>query len=250
MERHDIMAHLGSFLDEEARTGYPRLSLIPDTRVRKFLHCFRALDADESRHVRGALSKDAAAGYCGTRSPATDLLEEEAGALARLRNAASGLPEFRFLSLKILKMWAGAQQSENPGMKAQMKGNELPEDVVAWVSTLTTAKATELRKLAKSVFLSRFGLRPEKWDGGVWRYRKDGGAFEIELDFGGSWGQQMRYTVLVNDPASPYGSKRLTFEGLLGIGAGDWDFISAQDAERSVVVLADLIDEVVRIATN
>ena len=170
--------------EAEERAGFPRLSRIPDTSVRRFLHYFRSLPQSDAELLRRAIAKRATGFFLPMGNP-IDHTNAESVALEQKARALAQLADWQFTSLKLLKMAAGMSRSEHPVMKRQMSGFQMPDDVLRWLDGLTTCKATELRKLVKQAFASRFGFAAENLGGGNWVYhRADGGdSFEIEIDY-------------------------------------------------------------------
>jgi hypothetical protein len=177
------------------------------------------------------------------------LTEAESLAVEQQARASAQLRDWQFMSLKLLKMAAGMSRSDHPAMKRQMNGCRMPKDVLGWIDGLTTCKATELRKLVKRACASRFGFVAENLGGGNWVYhRADGrGQFEIEIDYGGTWGQQLRYSVFLGERRAGTPPRGLRFECLLGAGSGDWDFITESTADQDIALLLDLVEYVVNI---
>jgi len=160
--------------------------------------------------------------------------------------------DWQFTPLKLLKMSASMSRSEHPTVKKQMEGFQMPEDVLRWLDGLTTCKATELRKLVKRAFSSRFGFKAENLGGGNWVYHRPDGScpFEVEIDYGGTFGQQLRYSVRIGKrkPGGPLGG--LILENMMGAGSGDWDFITESTADRDIALLVDLVEYAAGIPTR
>lgn len=245
MHPETVIAFLSEKFEAEERTGFARLSKVPETHVWQFLEYYRGLGQEEAHLLKQWKAKRAAAFFIA--QPFTTLVtESEALAYNRCGNALACMGDYRFMSLKLLKMAVGYCRSEHPRVKAQLQAFQMPEEVVKWVDGFSTCKAPELRRLVKAAFQSRFGLRPEKQGGGVWLYRRPEASspFEVEIDYGGTWGQQLRYWVHVHEPRLNTTFKRLTYESLLGAGVGDWDFITEAGADQAVALLTDLVAEV------
>lgn len=157
--------------------------------------------------------------------------------------------DWQFTSLKLLKMTAGMCRSEHPVMKRQMTGFKMPEDLLQQLDKVTTCKAATLRKLVKQAFSSRFEFTAENLGGGNWVYHRadDDNSFAVEIDYGGSWGQQLRYSVSLKKRRAGEPPDQLQFESLFGAGLGDWDFITEARADQDVALLVDLVEYVVEI---
>ncbi len=246
MQAETIIIFLSTKFDAEEQTGFTRLSKVPNTSVWRFLHYFRGLRTEEVRVLKRFLAKRAAGLFASLPVTVPPATEAEALAYQRCQKAIAGMGEYRFMSLKLLKMAVGYCRSDHPVAKTQLHGFQMPREVVKWVDGLSACKALELRRLVKAAFQTQFGLRPENHGGGVWLYRRPKGdfPFEVEVDYGGRWGQQLRYCVHVHEPRLGITFRRLTFENLLGVGGGDWDFITEAQASQMVELLTDLVEEV------
>jgi hypothetical protein len=244
VEAGAIIAFFRSEFQAEERAGFARLSLVPDSRVRRFLHHFRSLSADDGESLKSAITKRAARCFLSPQQPihTTDV---EAAAFDQQGDVTMQLGSvWQFTSLKLLKMSAGMCRSEHPSVKKQMEGFHMPEDVLQWLDGLTTCKATELRKLVKHAFAAHFGFKAENQGGGNWVYHRPDGScpFEVEIDNGGTWGQQLRYSLRIGKRQSGIPLGGLIFEDMMGAGSGDWDFITESTADRDVALLVDLVE--------
>ena len=235
--------------EAEERDGFGRLSVIPDTQVWRFLHYYRTLDAAEAVRLKVALALRGAARFVPSdaqvyRSQPPD------PALGRCNDATQRLgTEWKFNSLKLLKMTAGWVRSKHPRAKAEMRHVHVPDEIIQWIEGMDTCKAPELRKLVKLALHSRFGLKAENNGGGVWIYKHPANSqpFSVEIDYGGTWGQQLRYEIHIESPLVSRSVRGVRYESLMGIGGGDWDFITTGNADQSIAALCDLIDHTVRL---
>jgi hypothetical protein len=257
------IAFVRAEFEREEQTGFARLAKIPDTHVWRFLRYFRGLKADEAAALKAALARRGCRLLWQHARPLT-FREEQDAAFNALRAGIGRVRDFRLESLKMLKMAVGLSQSDDPRAKAQMKHVVIPPDIIEWVNGLTTCKATTMRKLVKVALKSRFGLKSGNEGGGEWAYRDPGGQgkLEVQIDYGGTWGQQLRYTVSLHEPSMapspppsffPYLSipgwvRGLNYERILGVGSGDWDFMTEGNADQSIALLTDLIEDTARIA--
>jgi hypothetical protein len=252
VEAAAIVAFFRNEFEAEERAGFPRLSLVPDTNARRFLHYLRNIPKVDAELLKSATAKIASRFHVPDEHPIrlTDaeslVLELKASEMVQMGG------NWQFMSLKLLKMGAGMSRSEHPTMKKQMSGFQMPDDVLRWLDGLTTCKATELRKLVKHAFASRFRFAPKNLGGGNWVYHRPDGScpFEVEIDYGGTWGQQLRYSVRFGErrPGTALGG--LIFETVLGAGVGDWDFITEATADRDVALLVDLVEYAASIPTR
>ena len=111
--------------------------------------------------------------------------------------------------------------------------------------SLSAPKAGEIRKAINLAFGQRYGARPQNEGGGAWRYPGVWGerAFEVKVDYGG-W-DQLRYEVEYDDPNSGVSARRLSYERLVGVGVGHWDFITTDTLQGSIDVLCEMIERLV-----
>jgi hypothetical protein len=246
METSVASAFFKREFEGEEESGFPRLSRVPDTAVRRFLHYFRGLSKDDAEALKCAIAKRAVSLF-GLVAHPIPLTAAETLAVEHQRRALAQMGDWQFTSLKVLKMAAGMSRSEHPAVKRQMNGFEMPDDVLRWLDGLTTCKAAELRKLVKQAFASRFALTAENHGGGNWIYHQAGSAdsFAVEIDYGGTWGQQLRYSVYLRRRRAGEPPSHLRFESLLGAGLGDWDFMAESSADQDVALLVDLVEYIV-----
>ena len=247
MNQEVVAAMLREEFEKEERNGFPLFSLTPDTCVWRFLHYYRTLDPATAARLKLALAGRGAAWFV---PPNTQSLGSQTSdpTLERCHAATQRLyAEWKFNSLKLLKMTVGWVRSEHPRAKAAMQHVHVPEEVVQWIEGLTTCKAPELRKLVKLALQARFGLKPENSGGGVWLYKHPANSqpFSVEIDYGGTWGQQLRYEIQIDDAQLPLRFRGVRYESLLGVGGGDWDFITTGNADQTVALLCDLIEHTV-----
>jgi hypothetical protein len=251
METGPLAAFLKGEFESEEKAGFPRLSRVPDTYVRRFLHYYRSLTPTDTEPLKSALAKCA----CHLFAPegcAMRLAEAESLAREQWRHALTWMGgDWQFWSLKDLKSAAGIirSPSQHPVMKRQRQGLHMPEDVLAWIDGLTTCKAAELRKLVKQALEARFGFAAEPLGGGNWVYRRPGeeSSFEVAIDYGSRFGAQLRYSVYLTKRRPGDFPSQLCFESIMGAGFGDWDFITEATADQDITLLADLVEHVVGI---
>lgn len=250
MRPEDAAEFLPREFEREERNGFARAGRIPDTHLWKFLAHYRRLTPQDAAVLKRALAKHRARQFLQDPN-APQLNEEEDAAFRNLQQGMALLSEWKWISIKLLKMHAGSCQSPHAWVRAQVRGFEMPPEILSWINSLTTCKAATMRKLVKVAFGSRFGLEPENEGGGVWVYRDPDRQmrFEVEIDYGGTWGQQLRYQVRLVRPADGKIRLAANYEILLGMGIGDWDFITEGNADQSIALLTDLVEDTVRIGT-
>jgi hypothetical protein len=251
METEAAIAFLRAEFDREERGGFPRLARVPDTNVRRFLHYFRGLAKSDAELLKSAIAKYACR-FIAPSGYGVRLADLETLALERKARAFTMIGYWRFMALKNLKLAAGMSRSEHPGMKKQMLGFQMPADVLGRVDGLTACKASELRKLVKHAFAVHFGFVAESIGGGNWVYRRADGeeSFEVAIDYGARFGQQLGYSVQLSKRGPGDPPSQLCFEAILGAGFGNWNFITEATATQDIALLVELVEHVVRFAAR
>jgi len=112
------------------------------------------------------------------------------------------------------------------------------EDLLPDVSCLVPAKAPELRKLVKCALLAR-GFTAVATKGAEHEYVHPSGL-PVHVDFGSRMGQLCYW---VSDIRS-HGT--LSYELLWG-QPGGWDYLTEENASRSIDLLPELVDELARL---
>jgi hypothetical protein len=147
-----------------------------------------------------------------------------------------GVMQCRFeqLPLKTLKQWVGAMKTDKPGAKRMLgPGGVIPE-VIAFADQFEMIDAAEMRKRLKSYFADTFGLKASKWVGGTWHYRSPERAVGIEIDFSGSFGQQLCYGIL--HPKT----RQMNLDTMWGLGVGNWNYLHQGNFEESLRILGKI----------
>ena len=151
--------------------------------------------------------------------------------------------DWRYVDVRTLRMYLADRRSPRPG-----PGLHLPDDVARQAAAIVPISAGELRKRLKAALGERFGARPENRGGGDWIYtgRHSERAFSLHIDFGGR-SDQLRYEVSYVDSSTGIHANRLNYEGMLGFGLGNWDYVTASTADDAVSHLCDLVARLVSI---
>jgi hypothetical protein len=119
---------------------------------------------------------------------------------------------------------------------------ELPKALIDRANAVTGAKAPELRKAVKQAF-GTLGLSRARNDGGgCWGYRCTHGdtAFLVNIDYGGRYAQ-LRYDAKIPALGGEHLLDRLIYETTLGLGRGDWNFLTVDNLDESMRVLIDVV---------
>jgi len=115
------------------------------------------------------------------------------------------------------------------------------------LARVTPAKAPFLRKLIDRTFNEMFAAEKTKVPGGEILQKGifEGTRIEVAIDYGSRM-HQVRYGVSIPDETKTVYARRLTYEGLFAAGHG-WDYLTEENAGRSVDLLRGLIARIVRL---
>jgi hypothetical protein len=156
-------------------------------------------------------------------------------------DALGRMTGWQYLDAPSLRMILADLRSTRPSPELR----DTPAEVLARAETIPTT-AADIRRAVKSAFTEAFGVRVEKRPAGVWRYAGVHGRrpFVVQIDYGGR-SNQLRYEVQYVDERTGVRAVRLTYEPLLGLGLGRWDFVTADNLESSVSLLVEFVGELV-----
>ena len=123
-----------------------------------------------------------------------------------------------------------------------------PLSVIANAEPPTPASAAEIRKVVKQVFVERFDVKPTNVGSGIWNYpgEYDGRPFTLTLNWGRIF--KLRYSISpchFQPHQQFHGVNGLTWEGMLGLGMGHWDFVCQHNLARSVELLGEIVKKMV-----
>jgi len=141
---------------------------------------------------------------------------------------------FEHFPLKTLKQWVGAMKSDKPGAKRMLGPEGIIPEAIEFADKFEMIDAAEMRKRLKTYFADTFGMKASKWVDGTWFYRSPERAVGIEIDFSGSYGQQLRYQILHPKP------KRISLELMWGLGVGNWNYLHQGNFDESMQILGTI----------
>jgi hypothetical protein len=233
-------------LAAEADAGFPRLRRIPQTGIIQFLDYFSALTPGD----RFQLLDDLAVRAAIRLHPGTASGFPPAPAWDRYWRAVTSPGPFnggfRYCDVKFLALVPKVK--EFGGYEGWIKNHQGPwvseralqprEDLLPGLDCLVPARAPELRKLVKGALLAR-GFTGVATKRAEQEYIHPSGI-PVHVDFGSRIGQVCYY---VGD-IRRYGT--LSYELLWG-QPGGWDYLTKENAARSVELLPELIDAVARL---
>jgi hypothetical protein len=237
------------FVSEQS-TEFARLKRIPDTRVIRFLDTFTQLSQTEQSEVVDLLAEWSAYGFLGQLPPPpvvepfsrwTQPLALAEGIRYTGVNLLAGLAKSR--QYGSLKKWLTAQGIT--GLAAQP-----PEPLASCLEDLKPVRIPTLRRLVQQAFATCFAAESKDLGSEFWRYhgQLDETTLRVEIRYSGRMSRpQLQYNVQVKNPNSGRHLSGVTFERVLGVGFGWWDYLTVENAERSVVLLCDLVKYAVQL---
>jgi hypothetical protein len=258
--RRHAVALLRTELAEEAASGFTRLRHIPQTDIIWFLDYFSNLTGAEREALLDALAESAAAAFALRRPAAIAQRQLEmlpvAPPLAQMleaRNRPGGKGGTRYTDVKMLcgdpslrepSYYHSSWRENLTALHFQPRPDLLPD-----LDHLKAAKAPLVRKLVNAALTQSLHLRKEKLPGGVSKCTGRYGEYEItvRVDFGGML-SQLGYTVTLKDPGDQsLVFVQLDYELLWGTG-GRWDYLTEENAPRSIAFFAEQIAYLVNLA--
>ncbi len=250
----DTRARLVEWLQNEfaaeQRAGFPRLKRIPDTRVIRFLDHFATLSPVKQAELTAVLADWASHQFSATPLP-TATYEQFVRATAT-PGMAEGL---RYMGMPLL---AGlAKGAEHGGLEGWFRmrgatglGMQPPEWLLPNVAALVPVKVSTMRRLVKKAFARLFAPSLTEIGSGIWRYEGTmaGSALRILVGFSAAMGPpQFRYAVEVRGKGWVIVAPNFCFESVLGVGFGWWDYLTEENAARSVDLLCELVEYLARL---
>jgi hypothetical protein len=247
--RSDIVALLRADFGAEAAARFPRLRRVPQTLVVQFLDYFDSLGPEDQSALLDALAlrgsvmirPASAAGF--PAAPAFDRYWQT----VMSQGPFSG--GYRYCDIKSLaaiptipefgsyERWI--EQCQRPWVSE--RAMQPREDLLPDMSFLKPARAPLLRKLVKATLQSR-GFNPEITKGAEHMYLHSSGA-TVRVDFGSYMGQ-LRYSVSARCAETRI--VMLSYESLWS-QPGGWDYLSEENAARSVEFLPELVQYLIEL---
>jgi len=243
---HTVAEALTFALQTEKDARFRTIARLPSTEAKRFIRYASKLTDSSWQILSRTLAKrgsrllvksDEKFSYTQIEAAFTDAERHELGAWHKAALTAGG--DVGLMPLRLMKMAVGADKSARS--PAQFAG--LPEPIHK-IDEVQSAKAGTLRKLLKTI-LGGLGFEPRNVGGGNWVWSRSDDAFpcNVSLDFGART-DQLRYHVHLasNDGGPKLG--RLSLEGMLGFGNGHWNVIVEHQAEASVRLLGDIVEDI------
>ncbi len=231
----------------EQESGFRRLKQVPDTDVIRFCDEFPLWSAERQSHFVELAAQSSAYGL------ANEVLPPEIHEKWQQMTSWKTNKGVRYLGVLNL-----AQLAKEPdGLDGWLKlsgatGLALtpPEELLADLRSLKPATTASLKKLVLREFASRFDATARDLGDGFVEYH---GKYEDEpvavrirylSKLGGA---QLEYRVRLV-PLDPTGiGYRWAYESLLRVGHGMWNYLTTENAGRSIALLGDLVESVVKV---
>jgi hypothetical protein len=258
----EVCALVKATLAEEADAGFPRLSLCPSSYAIKFLDCFATLEQPDRDALLQSLARIGGGRFFIHQREVMEqvrALAMDDPATQRYRAAMQSplyMMGMRHEGLRMTK--AILNDPMSVAMRAQTRAkldftprDDLPAALVPDpdFARIIPAKAPLLRPMINKAFKEMFATEKKKLPGGETVYS---GLFEntlidVGIDFGSRM-HQLRYGVGIPDDSKTIFTSRLdyTYEGLWAGGTG-WDYLTEENAERSIALLCDFVARLVRL---
>jgi hypothetical protein len=216
----------------EEVAGFPRLSRMPSTGVRKFLRYYRGLPGGERGTLQEALVSRGLLAFGAQPGP---LDGAEATAYeAWVRQGLMGDHGLDSFSLRMARNMISAAKNE-PEMAQVMA--RFPPAELERIAATASATAPMLRKKIEPLLRAGWGLAGRNSGGGVWYYEDTPGGMRVMVDYGGR--TQLRYWVRPA-PVGPIRATMVSLEGAFGL-IQDWDWITADGADDAAALLAESV---------
>ena len=239
----EVQNAVGEFLtdefESERRAGFRTVRRIPDTRVFRFLDYFADLAGAEQSELRDALVRRALLLLQPTGT-AQDLSENSV-AYRQYVDALRGMNADKYIPARRLESLAAYFHAGT--YRAAFRG--VPAGSLRYAASLNPTKTVELRRRINAAFAELFAANTDRLGANVWLYRGHlaGSRINVEIDYGGG-SDQLRYQATVRSLSHPVVLKGLNYERVLGIGNGNWDFITEENLERSLSLLCEFVSYV------
>jgi hypothetical protein len=124
------------------------------------------------------------------------------------------------------------------------------EHLARGIDDLVPVKIPSLRRLVKAEFTKRFATTAEDIGSESWRYQGTLGPSSVDvwIRYSAKMGRpQLAYQVRVKQGETTLTPPNLCFESVLGAGFGNRDYLTQDNAERSVDLLGELVEYVARL---
>jgi hypothetical protein len=257
-----IIALLRAEFAEEAAAGFPRLKRIPHTSIFSLLDYYDSLNNAQHQALLDGLARFGSDLFFPREAKAGQARVAEMEAhpgFGPYYKSMNSSPAFRtglrYTDVKMLVAMSKCKEVQDEGgiegfyanratsnLAMQPRSDLLPDK-----SDIRPAKSPLLRKIVDAV-LKPLLPEKEKQGGGNFLYSGPLGSGEadVAVDFGSIMGQ-LRYGVSVTNTPHTIPMRLLYFEALW-FQHGGWDYLTEENAERSIALMPELIQYLVRLA--
>lgn len=238
---------LGEFAEEQ-RAGFARLKRVPDTQVIRFLDNFATLSPTDQTDLAAAL-----ADWSSYKFSADPIPQSVVERFTRVRAFGGPVEGLRYTGLNLL---AGLAKGAG-GLAGWLHARgitglaaQLPENLAPDFGDLVPVKIPTLRRLVAKMFAQRFAASARDLSSESWRYEGMLGetSLKVVIRYSARMGRpQLDYQVQVQGKERALTAPNLCFESVLGVGFGRWDYLTQENAERSVELLGELVEYVAKL---
>jgi len=231
-----------AIIEEEDASGWARMRRVPSTSASRNIDYVSKLDPARRRSLLDAFAWNALYMFDPSRDP--HLFNSTPGheEYQKFRDALPLMFSWDYLDVRTLRAILGERGSGGP-FRAYA---DAPDSVIQRAESIRPIKATDIRRVVKQVFRKRFGASAEDLGGGDWRYvaNYSGRTFDVSIDYGGNF-RQFSYEVQYDDEPTGLHPRRLTYERMLGIDHGSWNYLTADNLAESIEFLCQMLEELV-----
>jgi hypothetical protein len=233
-----------SILDAEMASDYRSIRRVPSTYTWRILDYVSGLESGERDALLEAFAANGVFLLLSDRDPKLHAYQSGHPAYLRFVEAMPRLFGWKYADVRFLRGILGDLRSKNPSPEFA----NVPPEVIQHAESIRPTKATEIRREIKSMFARQFKAKAENRQGGNWLYfcEYHGRLFQVHIDYGGR-SAQLRYHLSFDDISTGIRARQLSYEGLLGLDHGDWDFVTADNLSESVLLLVELVEQLVTI---
>lgn len=229
----------------EQRAGFPVLKRVPDTQVIRFLDHFDGLDQPAQSALTAILFEWSSFLFMDVPPP---------NPMWKQFQQATAFPERRggrrYTGVKLL---AGlAKDNSHNGLAECFRtmgieglALEPPLCLVDDTDALVPIGIPSLRRKVNAAFSRLFAPKLTDLSSETWRYEGalDGCQIRVDIRYSGRMGRpQLAYDVQVRGKGRQIVSPYLCFESVFGVGFGNWDYLTKENADRSVELLSEFVN--------
>jgi hypothetical protein len=249
----DVHAILADWLRAEfvaeQEAGFPLLTQVPDTRVIRFLDHFAGLGRDSQAALVEILVEWSSHNLLGTQpNPCYERYQK-----------ATAFPDhvggLRYTDVNLL---SGLAKDANHGgllgffQSQGIKGLALepPRSLVTDFADLVPVGVPALRKAVNAKLAKLFAPKLTDIGSEMWLYEGvlHNCQVKLRIQFSGRMGRpQMSYSTELRGTGCSIESPNFCFESMLGVGFGRWNYLTKENADRSLSVFIQLIERIARL---